>query len=195
ARSVRKLWDAGQAFTLDVLGEATVSEAEALGYEQKYIALLGDLAPLVARWPERPLLDRIAGRRLPRLNLSVKISALYSQLDPVDARGSTEAVKARLRPILASARQRGAAITFDMEQYHTKDVTIRAFRELLVEPEFRDWPDAGIALQAYLRDTEADLASLIEWARKRGAPVTVRLVRGAYWDYETVISRQHGWPI
>jgi RHH-type proline utilization regulon transcriptional repressor/proline dehydrogenase/delta 1-pyrroline-5-carboxylate dehydrogenase len=194
-KSVRRLWDDGMAFTLDVLGEATVSEAEADEYQQKYLNLLESLAPTVGRWPERPLLDRSGHRPLPRLNLSVKVSALYSQLDPLSPAGSAAAIKARLRPILASARARGAAITFDMEQYHAKDLTLRAFRELLVEPEFHDWPDAGIALQAYLRDTESDLLGLLGWARDRGTPVTVRLVRGAYWDYETVIARQNDWPV
>src|SRR5262249_23112193 len=74
-------------------------------------------------------------------------------------------------------------------------LTLRVFRELLTEPTFSDWPDAGIAMQAYLRETPADLAALIAWARERGAPVSVRLVRGAYWDYETVIARQNDWPV
>jgi RHH-type proline utilization regulon transcriptional repressor/proline dehydrogenase/delta 1-pyrroline-5-carboxylate dehydrogenase len=203
ARSCRRLWDQGMAFSLDVLGEATVSEAEAQDYQNRYLNLLAELAPTVARWPERPMLDRNHAitpslgqpRRLPRLNLSVKITSLYSQLDPVDPEEGIAAVKERMRPILASARERGAAITFDMEQYHTKEITLRAFRELLVEPQFSDWPDAGIALQAYLRETEADVDALVAWARERGVPVAVRLVRGAYWDYETVIARQHDWEI
>ena len=52
----------------------------------------------------------------------------------------------------------------------------------------------GLAVQAYLRDTEADLQSLADSARRRGAPVWVRLVKGAYWDYETILSGQFGWP-
>ncbi len=230
AKSARRLWDDGMGFTLDVLGEATVSEVEARHYQQTYLTLLDELAPAVARWPGRHLLDgsrqsavgsrqsavgpqtpthphthppapRVPAthphtlRPLPRLNLSVKISSLYSQLNPVDPEESVAAVKERLRPILMCARQRGAAITFDMEQYEAKEITLRAFRDLLAEPGLRDWPDAGIALQAYLRETEADVLALIRWARERGTPVSVRLVRGAYWDYETIVARQNDWPI
>jgi len=185
----------GMAFTLDLLGEATVSETEAKTYQQRYISLLDDLAPRVARWPSNPMLDRVGDRPMPRLNLSVKVSAMYSQIDPIDETGSAEQIKERLRPILQSARDHGAFITLDMEEYRTRRITLRVFKEMLTEPAFIDWPDVGIAIQAYLRDTEDDVDDLIRWAQKRAVPVTVRLVRGAYWDYETVLAEQHGWPI
>ncbi len=66
---------------------------------------------------------------------------------------------------------------------------------MLSEPEFRDWPDVGIVAQAYLPETEADLRGLHEWVERRGTPITVRLVKGAYWDYEVVLARQLGWPV
>jgi RHH-type transcriptional regulator, proline utilization regulon repressor / proline dehydrogenase / delta 1-pyrroline-5-carboxylate dehydrogenase len=193
--ALRDLHARGMGFTLDLLGEAVVSETEAAGYQQQYMDLLRGLDPLVRRLTDQPLLDRIAGRTAPRLNLSIKVSALYSQIVAVDPHGSAEAIKTRLRPILRDARQRGAFITLDMEHYDTKDITFRVFREVLMEAEFRDWPDAGLAVQAYLRDTPADLAVLIDWARQRGTPVMVRLVRGAYWDYEVVHAQQHGFAI
>ncbi|MCC2672493.1 MAG: rocA1, partial [Armatimonadetes bacterium] len=192
--SVEELRRDGMAFTLDLLGEATVSETEAAAYQRRYLDLLQEFAPKVERWRPAPLLDTVSGRPAPRLNLSVKVSSLYSQLSPVDPKGSADAVKERLRPILRSAREKGAFICLDMEQYDTKGIILRVFREILMEREFRDWPDVGLAMQAYLQDTEVDLRSLIDWARERGAPVTVRLVRGAYWDYESVIARQNGWP-
>ncbi|MCY7393095.1 MAG: proline dehydrogenase family protein, partial [Leptolyngbyaceae cyanobacterium CAN_BIN12] len=62
-----------------------------------------------------------------------------------------------------------------------------------LEPEFRDRADIGITLQAYLRDSVGDLKDLIEWAKERGTPVTVRLVKGAYWDQETIKAVQKDW--
>lgn len=194
-QSVEEIRRDGMAFTLDLLGEATVSEAEAADYRAKYLHLLEEFAPRVERWEPEPLLDSVNGRPCPRLNLSVKISSLFSQLSPVDPEGSAAAVKECLRPILHSARSRGAFVCLDMEQYDTKQIICRLFQEILMEPEFRDWPDAGIAIQAYLKETEQDLEGIIAWARRRGTPVTVRLVRGAYWDYETVVARQHGWLV
>ena len=64
-----------------------------------------------------------------------------------------------------------------------------------MEDEFRDVSDVGIVLQAYLPESQRDAADLLEWARRRGTPVWVRLVKGAYWDYETVVCQAHGWPV
>src|SRR5688500_6445875 len=71
----------------------------------------------------------------------------------------------------------------------------RIFREVFEEVEFRDWPDVGIAIQAYLKSVGDDLSGLADWARGRGTPVWVRLVKGAYWDFETVVAAQNDWPV
>lgn len=190
-----KLWNRNLGFTLDVLGEAIISEKEAEAYQQRYLALIDDMADVIDHWPHHALLETVSGRRSPRLNVSVKVSAMYSQFDAADPEHGADRIKERLRPILRKARQRGAFLTLDMEHYDVKGITRRVFKELLVESEFTDWPDMGIAIQAYLRETPSDLADLIDWAKKRATPVSIRLVRGAYWDFETVIARQHDWPI
>src|SRR5262249_8957705 len=118
-----------------------------------------------------------------------------SQFDPIDPDGTSRAVRERLRPLLRAARRRSVFVNIDMEQYSYKDVTLRIFREVLEEDEFRDWPDVGIAIQAYLRDCAADLEGLLHWAERRGTPVWVRLVKGAYWDYETILAAQNRWPV
>jgi RHH-type proline utilization regulon transcriptional repressor/proline dehydrogenase/delta 1-pyrroline-5-carboxylate dehydrogenase len=181
-------------FSLDLLGEAVLSEQEADQYQQRYLSLIEALPGRLQAWPTVPRLDRISGRPGPRLYLSLKLSSLYSQINTLDPEGSIAGIAQRLRPLLQAARRQGAFVCFDMEQYDYKEIVLGTFKTLLMEPALRDWPDAGIALQAYLRETEADLVELIEWARERGRPITVRLVRGAYWDYETVIARQAGWP-
>src|SRR5438874_10810452 len=81
-----------------------------------------------------------------------------------------------------------------MESYAHKNSTLELFKALFVESGFRDWPDIGIFVQAYLRDAEDDLLDLLEWARERGTRFGIRLVKGAYWDFERIKSRQNGWP-
>ena len=98
---------------------------------------------------------------LPRLNLSVKISALTPDVQPADPESSLAALKRRLRPILRRAASVGAFINFDMESYRLKDLTLELFRSILEEPEFHAAPAAGIALRAYLRDSERDLRDLV----------------------------------
>ncbi len=192
--AVRRLRAEGQTFTVDLLGEATVTEPEADHVQKQYFELLAGLAE-VNDWPEAPDIDRDDRGPIPRVNVSVKLSALYSQFDPIDPDGTKRAVLNRLRPILSTAKRTGAFVNFDMEQHAFKDTTLAIFRDVLSEPEFRDWPNVGIAMQAYLTDTERDLQSLLDWVRIRGTPIGIRLVKGAYWDYETVICAQQDWPV
>jgi RHH-type proline utilization regulon transcriptional repressor/proline dehydrogenase/delta 1-pyrroline-5-carboxylate dehydrogenase len=183
------------AFTVDLLGEATVTEAEAEKAQNEYLELITGLSQSVNAEREIAPIDCDDQGPLPRVNVSVKLSALYSQFDPIDPDGTSRAVRARLRPILRAARENQAFVNFDMEQYSFKDATLQIFEEVLSEDEFRDWPDAGIAIQAYLRDSGRDLQRLAAWAKERGTAVWVRLVKGAYWDYETLMAAQLGWPV
>jgi RHH-type transcriptional regulator, proline utilization regulon repressor / proline dehydrogenase / delta 1-pyrroline-5-carboxylate dehydrogenase len=186
---------AGQAFTLDVLGEACLSDAEADAYQARYVELVETLGREAPHWPLASRLDTTPWGPLPRVNVSVKISALHPWLEPADPEGSAAAVKRRLRPILRAARASGAHIHVDMEDRRLRDLTLRIFMELGEEAEFRHERNLGIVLQAYLRDAENDARRLIAWARRRGTPVSVRLVKGAYWDYETAHAELENWPV
>ncbi|HEX4793624.1 MAG TPA: L-glutamate gamma-semialdehyde dehydrogenase [Humisphaera sp.] len=183
------------AFTIDLLGEAVLSEPEALKYQQAYLELVEGLADRASFWPDVELPDYDHVGRIPTVNVSVKLSSLYSQFDPIDPPTTSRAVRERLRPILRLARQRGVFVNIDMEQHAFKDVTLQIFREIFAEEEFRDWADVGIAIQAYLCETPDDLQNLAQWAQERGTPIWVRLVKGAYWDYEAVIAAQNDWPL
>jgi len=189
AATLRGLHKQGVGFTVDILGEAVVSEIEADQYTQRYLDLMNLLARESASWPAAPASGS------PLLNLSVKISALHSQIQPADPDTDIEKISVRLRPILRRAKELGAFINFDMESHALKNLTLRLFKTLFAEAEFSTGPACGLAMQAYLRETETDLRDLIAWAREGGRRFTVRLVKGAYWDYETVIARQRGWPL
>ena len=184
-----------RAFTLDVLGEAVTSEPEADGYLRAYVELIEGIAPTVNSWPEVRQVDRGAAGELPRVNVSVKLSALDSQFDPIDPEGSFRRAGARLRTLLRAARAQRAFVNVDMESYRTKDLTLEVFQRILLEDEFRDTTDVGIVIQCYLKDSADDLRKLRDWAEQRGTPVWVRLVKGAYWDYETVFAAATGWPV
>lgn len=192
--AVTALRKSGFAFTLDLLGEAVISEPEAEAYQQEYIRLMESLAPRVNAWPHNEQIDFDDAGSLPRVNVSIKLSALVSHFRPADAQGTTAAVQARLRPLLRAARQHNAYLHVDMEQFAYKELTLEIFKKTMLEAEFRDWSDVGIVIQAYLIDSNRDLAGLLEWSKQRGTPVGVRLVKGAYWDYETVVSASRNWP-
>jgi len=193
--TIRKLRRQTLAFTLDLLGEATLSEEEAEVYQQRYLDLLSSLAAAAKNWEPVAQIDTDHAGPIPRVQVSVKLTAVDSQFDAIDPAHSATQVKKRLRPILRLAKDVGAFVTVDMEQYHYKDLTLQIYKEILEEEEFRAWPHTGIVLQAYLRETEQDLHDLLAWVKTRGTSVGVRLVRGAYWDYETVVAQQRHWPV
>ena len=194
-RAAKKERQLRRGFTLDILGEAVISEVEAEQYFRAYIDLLEAVTPEVQSWPADSLIDEDAHGSIPRVNLSVKLSALDSQFDALDHDGTTRRAGDRLKELFRAARRLGAFINVDMESYDKKDLTLHIFKTVLSEPEFRDWTDVGVVIQCYLEDSAADLTDLRNWAIGRGAPVWVRLVKGAYWDYETIKSKANGWPI
>jgi len=193
-KTVERLRQERMAFTIDLLGEAVITEAEAQSYLDRYRELIRQLVAASQNWSTVPAIDLADGEPLPKVQVSVKLTAFYSQFDPLDAQGSEERVSSRLRLLLREAQELGAAIHFDMEQYAYKDITLSILKKLLLEPEFRQRTDIGITIQAYLRDSEQDTKDLITWLQQRGYPLTVRLVKGAYWDQETIKALQKHWP-
>jgi RHH-type proline utilization regulon transcriptional repressor/proline dehydrogenase/delta 1-pyrroline-5-carboxylate dehydrogenase len=84
-----------------------------------------------------------------------------------------------------------------MESLDSREAVLDLVLELLAEEEFAAGPSAGLVLQAYLRDSPELLSQVLDWARTvhRAFPLTIRLVKGAYWDHELVEARQEGWPV
>ena len=192
-KTIDRLRKSGMTYTIDLLGEAVITETEAEDYLQRYLDLIEQLTDKAKSWKRQEGIDLADGEEIPQVQVSVKLTAFYSQFDPLNPVGSKAKVCDRLRILLRKAEELGAAIHFDMEQYRYKDLTLQILKELLMEDEFRSRTDLGITLQAYLRDSYRDLEDLIEWAKERGNPLTVRLVKGAYWDQETIKSLQNHW--
>ncbi|MPZ49472.1 MAG: aldehyde dehydrogenase family protein [Dehalococcoidia bacterium] len=186
---LRELARDGVAYTVDLLGEATLSEEEAGVYLKRYTELIEVLAreapgPAGGVWQD-----------VPPVNISIKLSALYSQFEAAAPESVSEGVRARLRPLLRLARERHAFVNVDMEQYRFKDLVHHAFADVLREPEFAAFSDIGIVVQAYLKDAESDIARLRALAEERGAPFSVRLVKGAYWEEERIVASQNDWAV
>ena len=94
----------GIAFTVDVLGETVVSETKADQYAQRYLRLMDSLAPQVAKWPHPCQGNEAPHRFLPALNVSVKLSALYSQIHPADPDTAVEKIGRGFAPSSAGRR-------------------------------------------------------------------------------------------
>ncbi len=182
-------------FTVDLLGEAIISTQEADTYRDAYLKLIDGLAHAARAWITDEQIDRDHRGPLPKVNISLKVSALVNRFDPADPVGSIRAVRMRLEPILRAARHHGVFVNIDMEQNAFRPLTLDLITTVLDQTEFRGWRDVGIAIQAYLRCAADDLQRLLRWSQQRGTPLWIRLVKGAYHDHERVTTAQQGWPI
>ncbi len=187
---LRKMWDEGICFSVDLLGEACLSDTEADAYAGKYLDLINNLPGEAATWKPNPVLETDHLGQIPRVNVSIKISSLSARCDPIDTEGSLSELMRRLLPVLETARDKGVFVNFDMEQFSLKDFTLELFQRCCERINFQ----AGLAMQAYLKSGVDDARRLCEWSRAKKRVVTVRLVKGAYWDYQTINAEQMGWP-
>jgi len=187
---LRELWKDDIGFSVDLLGEACVSDNEADEYRDKYLDLINNLPGEVAAWKPNAQIETDHLGAIPRCNVSIKVSSLSAKVDPIDTEGSIRDLMTRLDPILEAAVAKGVFINFDMEQFSLKDLTIELFKRCCLKHPFH----AGIAIQAYLRSGPGDAIDLARWAIENKRQVTVRLIKGAYWDYETIHAEEMGWP-
>lgn len=193
--TLRRLWRSGVASSVDLLGESTVTAEEAEGYAARCDKALVTLAGAARTWPRRPALEEDSAGPIARANLSVKVSALTPLLRPQAPRRGRDDAAPRLRALLRRATQVGAHLHVDMESFDSREAVLELVLDLLAEPEFADGPSAGLVLQAYLRDAPALLERVLDWTTEhpRLPPLTVRLVKGAYWDHEVIEARRNGW--
>jgi RHH-type proline utilization regulon transcriptional repressor/proline dehydrogenase/delta 1-pyrroline-5-carboxylate dehydrogenase len=176
----------GLRMNVNHLGETLLGEAEAAGRMRGYVSLLGR--------------DEIEV-------ISVKVSTLSSQILPIARRHTVEVLADRLETLFRAAaagrftRPDGSVtpkfVYVDMEEYRDMRLTFEAFTTALQRPGL-ECASAGIVLQAYLPDSFAVQQELNDWARRRiadgGAPITLRIVKGANLEMERVEASHRGWP-
>jgi len=178
--------DEGVRMNVNFLGEAILSEQEA----------------------ERRLEAYLDALRMPEIEVaSVKISTIYSQISPLARKHTIAAICDRMHKMFRVAsesrftRTDGTVVPklvyMDMEEYQDMDLTARAFMETLDRPGLEN-VNAGIVLQAYVPDSFRMQLVLNDWSRGRvaagGAPITLRIVKGANMEMERVAASLRGWP-
>ena len=195
-KNLERLRKDGFGFVVDVLGEATLSEAEADLYMNTYLELLDSLKKEYGDW--KPLAYQGGDADLdwghaPKVNVAVKPTALFCLANPQDFEGSVLAILERVLRITEKVVEMNGFLCIDMESYRHKDIIIEVYKRLKLQ--YRDYPHLGLVLQAYLKDTDRDLSELLAWAKLNGVQISLRLVKGAYWDYETVKAKQNDWEV
>jgi RHH-type proline utilization regulon transcriptional repressor/proline dehydrogenase/delta 1-pyrroline-5-carboxylate dehydrogenase len=190
---LRKMRRDKYCFTVDLLGEFCVCEEEAREYLDRYLDALETFGKQVPTWPEgRPLIEGHPGEKSP-VCVSVKLSALYSQTGVLNYDRSVGVLSERLTEVVRKAKQYGALLYVDAEDTGNNSIIYETFKRVFSLSEFADFPYPGVVIQAYSKDSTERVEDILGFARRRGAPVAVRLVKGAYWDYERVVSAQNNW--
>ncbi|WP_164848412.1 proline dehydrogenase family protein [Halobacteriovorax sp. HLS] len=183
--ALKSLFETGRDVTLDQLGELVVSEKEADHYCNEVIKLIKGFSLHVKKG------DRNAAG-INRAHVSIKVSALCSDFKPYAPEYTYEHVAPRLKKILLAAKQEDVFINIDAEHYDYRDIVFKVYKRVLLETEeLKDYSATGIVLQAYLRDAHEHLNEIVELANERGIVMPIRLVKGAYWDAETVEADAH----
>lgn len=191
APRLQSLEHEGLHFSLDLLGEHVSSSEQADAFARRYQAMIETLPEQLGAM-ESPDVERFGG---PRTNLSIKLSSLTHHFDPLDPEGTKRRVLSRLRPLFEAARHHDIFLNLDMERYAFRDLTLEIVKELLSDPELRGYPHIGVVMQAYLRDAEPTLRDWLDWLEHANQAMTIRLVKGAYWDSEQIWAAQKGWPV
>ncbi|MBN1587832.1 MAG: proline dehydrogenase family protein [Candidatus Omnitrophica bacterium] len=187
--SLRSLEKEGCGFSLDLLGEAVLSTEESDAYVERYMHLAENLPHVLPKYSEAARFRLPA----PRLHFSLKPSALSPWFNPLQQSLGLEDAFRRIAPFAEAARNVGAFVNLDMEQYRARDLTLELAKKLMGSGLLGGYPHLGVVIQAYLKDARPSLEGLLDWAAPRGQELTVRLVRGAYWDAETAESLRRGW--
>jgi len=167
--------DEGYALNVNLLGEAVLGSDEADARLRRTIDLV-----------KRDDVDYV----------SIKVSSVAAQLVTWDLEGSRDRVVEELLPLYRAARDHGVFINLDMEEYRDLALTCAVFEDIMGREEFKDLY-AGIVLQAYLPDALGALNELTDFATARvaggGAPIKIRLVKGANLAMEQVEAELHDW--
>lgn len=182
------------AFTVDLLGEYSLSEKEAEAYLNRYLNAIQVIGTTAATWKTaKPIIPEHPGETYPA-SVSIKLSALYSQCSSLNHKKSVEVLSERLLHLTSEAKKHRVLIYIDAEDTAHNEIIYDVFHQVFLHSEFCDFPYPGAVVQAYLKNSERVIDQLLEMARKRGKSIAIRLVKGAYWDSEIAQSRENGWP-
>jgi RHH-type proline utilization regulon transcriptional repressor/proline dehydrogenase/delta 1-pyrroline-5-carboxylate dehydrogenase len=176
--------DSRYRHSFDMLGEAAMSEADALRYAAAYSEAIAALAAAAADSADLNA----------RNGLSIKLSALHPRYEMEQRERVLAELLPRLTTLLEQACAAGVPVTLDAEEARRLELSLDVFEAVAQHGPVRRWPGLGLALQTYQPRAPAVLDWLAELAAHRGAPITLRLVKGAYWDSEIKAAQQQGLP-
>lgn len=186
--ALQGLLNSGRDATIDQLGELVVSSDEADEYTERVLEIIEGLSKQIKKGERNQ-----AG--ILKAHVSIKVTALTHNFTPNDIDYAFSIIAPRLKKILISGKENEVFVNIDAEHYHYRDAVLKIYEKVLITtPELSDYSDTGIVVQAYLRDGYLHFQEVVKLAKKRGLLMPIRLVKGAYWDAETIEADAHNFP-
>ena len=170
--------------SFDMLGEASRNEEQSIQYYESYMESIH-------------LISKINLAEGLNNGISIKLSALYSKYDALHARNVNQFLLPRLKELIVDAAKKDVAVTIDAEEQDRLSLSLDLIENLALDPAIKAWPGLGLAVQAYGKRSLA----VINWLDKLSQgreKMHVRLVKGAYWDYEiknAQVKGLKGYPV
>src|SRR6185437_2185004 len=170
-----------QRYSFDMLGEAAFTAADAERYREAYERAIRAVGAAIAH-----------GADADTYGVSIKLSALHPRYVFSQRERVMGELLPRLQALAGLACRMRVPLTLDAEEADRLELSLDLLAALLDDPQLRDWPGLGLAVQAYQKRAPAVLDYLLALARSRGCPLRVRLVKGAYWDTEIKLAHLDG---
>jgi RHH-type proline utilization regulon transcriptional repressor/proline dehydrogenase/delta 1-pyrroline-5-carboxylate dehydrogenase len=188
AESIQELkgaqWLNKNSCSFDMLGEASRNEDQSIKYFDSYLESI-------------QLISEINSGRNLNNGISVKLSALYSKYDTLHIKNVKKFLFPRLRDLVFEAASKNVALTIDAEEQDRLSLSLDLIHALALDPAIKSWPGLGLAVQAYGKRSLAVINKLDNLSQQR-EKMHVRLVKGAYWDYEiknAQVKGLDGYPV
>ncbi|MBI2848241.1 MAG: bifunctional proline dehydrogenase/L-glutamate gamma-semialdehyde dehydrogenase, partial [Chloroflexi bacterium] len=179
----------GRYPTFALLGEEVLSEYEAEQFKSRYLQLIDCLSG--NSWS-----GNNTDTGSPALQLSIKLTSLTENFNPADPEGTLKRLRGRLEEIARRCAAHKIGLTIDAEQFERRELTWHVFSRVFgPESDLGQWDGIGLTVQSYFRDSEEYLRNILQMADQRRVPFQIRLVKGAYWEYEVIMARHNGWTV
>ena len=169
-------------YSFDMLGEAAMTEKDALHYFEVYYQAISAIAGI--RQEGIDLYDAPG--------LSVKLSALHPRFEFSKRDRLNSQLIPRVKQLAMAAQEANIAMTIDGEEADRLDITLDVVESILTDPVFSTWKGLGVVVQAYQKRAPHVINWLEQLLRRTDRYITVRLVKGAYWDTEIKRSQEQG---
>ena len=172
----------GYSYSYDMLGEAAYTQEDAERYFQAYLNSITYLAK-----------DAVPGQSFHQApGISIKLSALHPRYEYAKRETCVPDLVAKTLELAVIAKAANLSLTIDAEECDRLEVSLLIFEALLSAPELSGWDGLGLVVQAYQRRATQLIPALIKAVRKAGRKITIRLVKGAYWDMEIKRAQELG---